>query len=336
MKLFIQASNVHGGGGKALLLPLLAALKHPAIVLVDRRLNDLPQLHELVSILPVNPSLWGRLKAEWYLRKQVSSSDLLLCFGNLPTIFASRGKVVVYVQNRYVIGGVPTAGLPWKLRLRLAVERLWIRTFLRDARIVVQTPAMARKVEEALGRPAGVMPFAAGLPPVHSADHNPDYEYTYIASGEVHKNHRRLVEAWEVMASRGFHPSLCLTLNSQRDGELWDWVTARTKSGGLSITMEDVSGPAAVAGLLARSRALIFPSLFESFGLPLIEAQEAGLPVIASERDFVRDVVSPVCTFDPESAISMARAVMRHQNWAEAPFEVLNPADFLDRMLAAD
>lgn len=336
MRLFIQASNVHAGGGKALLLPLLAALRHPATVLIDRRLDDLPDLHEQVSIRPVNPSLYGRLKAELYLRKQVSSSDLVLCFGNLPTIFASRGKVVVYVQNRYVIGGVPTTGLPWKLRLRLVMERLWIRAFLRDARIVVQTPAMARKVQEALGRSASVIPFAAGLPRVHSADDHRDYDYTYIASGEAHKNHRRLVEAWEIMASRGFRPSLCLTLNTRRDGELWDWVIARTKSAALSIAMEDISDPAAVAGLLARSRALIFPSLFESFGLPLIEAQEAGLPVIASERDFVRDVVAPVCTFDPESAISIARAVMRHQNCAEAPFAVLKPADFLDRMLAAD
>lgn len=335
MRLFIQASNVHAGGGKALLLPLLSALTHPATVLVDSRLSDLPQLHEHVSILPVKPSLWGRLNAEWYLRKHVSSSDLVLCFGNLPTIFASKGKVVVYVQNRYVIGGVPTTGLPWKLRLRLAMERLWVRTFLRDARIVVQTPAMARKVQEALGRPAGVMPFAAGLPRVPSADDHRDYDYTYIASGEAHKNHRRLVEAWEIMASRGFHPSLCLTLNKQRDGEVWDWVIDRTQNGGLSITMEDVSGSAAVAGLLTRSRALIFPSLFESFGLPLIEAQEAGLPIVASERDFVRDVVAPACTFDPESAVSVARAVMRHQNLAEAPFEVLKPADFLDRMLTA-
>lgn len=318
-----------------MLLPLLAALKHPATVLVDIRLNDLPQLHEQVSIVPVKPSLWGRLKAEWYLRRQVSSSDLVLCFGNLPTIFASRGKVVVYVQNRYVIGGVPTTGLPSKLRLRIAIERLWVRTFLRDAQIVVQTADMARRVQEALGRPAGVMPFAAGLPRVPSADDHRDYDYTCIASGEAHKNHRRLVEALEIMAYRGFHPSLCLTLNKHRDGELWDWVIARTQSGGLSITMEDVSGPVAAAGLLARSRTLIFPSLFESFGLPLIEAQEAGFPVIASERDFVRDVAAPAGTFDPESAISVARAVMRHQNFAEAPFEVLKPADFLDRMLAA-
>ncbi len=57
--------------------------------------------------------------------------------------------------------------------------------------------------------------------------------------------------------------------------------------------------------------ALIFPSKTESLGLPLIEAASAGLPIIASELDFVRDVCVPNETFDPYSSTSISRAVKR-------------------------
>ena len=59
------------------------------------------------------------------------------------------------------------------------------------------------------------------------------------------------------------------------------------------------------------SKALIFPSKYESFGLPLIEASKMHIPIIASELDFVRDVCNPIQTFDPNSAISIARAINR-------------------------
>ena len=68
---------------------------------------------------------------------------------------------------------------------------------------------------------------------------------------------------------------------------------------------------------LLRSKALIFPSLAESFGLPLVEAQEFNKPILASELDFVRDVCSPVDTFDPKSSLSIARAVKRFLGYTD-------------------
>jgi hypothetical protein len=49
-------------------------------------------------------------------------------------------------------------------------------------------------------------------------------------------------------------------------------------------------------------------------GLPLIEAREAKVDIIAAELDYVRDVVTPVQTFDPNSPISIARSVKRYLN----------------------
>jgi glycosyltransferase involved in cell wall biosynthesis len=86
---------------------------------------------------------------------------------------------------------------------------------------------------------------------------------------------------------------------------------------------------AAMAAAYVRTDALIYPSLLESFGLPLIEASVAGVPIIAAELDYVRDVVSPVQTFDPASAISIARAVKRFCGFMSDEIRIDGPAEFL-------
>lgn len=332
MRLFIQASNVHQGGGKALLLPLLAVVQQPCTVFLDERLEDIPDLNPAVNVIRVKPTLAGRFKAELALRTNATSGDFVLCFGNLPPLFPSRAKVSVFLQNRYLATRASTAGLPIKTRLRLNLERLWLRACLRTATLVVQTETMAREVQMKLGKRALAVPFFPILQPVSRLLEDHDYDYVYVASGEPHKNHRKLVEAWEILFRRGVRPSLCLTLTSARDEELWEWVGRRKAMLGLSIDMLDVSGEAAVSRLLARSRAVIYPSLFESFGLPLLEAKNARLPIIASERDYVRDLVEPVATFDPESALSIARAVLRHLDKPMETVAIHDPSAFLNEI----
>jgi glycosyltransferase involved in cell wall biosynthesis len=77
----------------------------------------------------------------------------------------------------------------------------------------------------------------------------------------------------------------------------------------------------------------LFPSLGESFGLPLIEAQAMGLPILAAELDFVRDVCAPVETFDAQSAVSIARAVRRFLQQAESPRAPATAQEFLARLM---
>jgi glycosyltransferase involved in cell wall biosynthesis len=88
-----------------------------------------------------------------------------------------------------------------------------------------------------------------------------------------------------------------------------------------------------VLALYKKSRAVIYPSKFESFGLPLIEARQAGLPVLASELDYVRDVLDPEQVFDPNSPMSIARAVKRFMGVEENSLVLLNATMFLDSVL---
>jgi glycosyltransferase involved in cell wall biosynthesis len=65
-----------------------------------------------------------------------------------------------------------------------------------------------------------------------------------------------------------------------------------------------------LALLLKNARALVFPSLYEGFGLPLVEAQALGCPVIASDRASIPEVAGDGAVyFDPTRPEDAVRRV---------------------------
>lgn len=331
MKLVINAANVHQGGGRTLLLDLLRAVERPAVALLDSRLSLPDTLPDVIRIIRVRPTIVARIKAEKMVRNLCNAEDVLLCFGNLPPLFGQRATTFVFLQNRYLTAPRALNGLPVLARWRTRVERLWLKSFLRDAVLLVQTSTVANEVRRHLGRAAIIVPFAPNLP--SSGDKRPsEIDYVYVASGEGHKNHRRLVTAWKMLADSGHYPTLRLTLDGERDKELLSWIEDYAGKNRLKIT----NGPVKVeeiSDLYAQAGALIFPSLFESFGLPLVEADRSGIDIVAAERDYVRDIVSPKEAFDPESCVSIARAVMRHRNIISEKHSIISAERFIERIL---
>src|SRR5690349_17847337 len=101
-RLIIHGANIHGGGGKTLLSALLGAAQPPLNVVaqVDRRMVLPPGMAAGIEIRTVPPTVAGRFSAEKWLRSNARAQDVVLCFGNLPPLFALRCPVVVFVQNR--------------------------------------------------------------------------------------------------------------------------------------------------------------------------------------------------------------------------------------------
>jgi glycosyltransferase involved in cell wall biosynthesis len=178
--------------------------------------------------------------------------------------------------------------------------------------------------------PLHVLGFAPPLPLVQPAERR--YDFIYVADGEAHKNHRRLLAAWALLAEQGLRPSLALTLG-ERDAALRAELETMVRAQQLQVEFLLPMDHAGVLAAYARAGALVFPSLGESYGLPLIEAQSAGLPIVAAERDYVREVCVPAQSFDPESPRSIARAIQRHLGLAQPPASPATAADFLRALL---
>ncbi|WP_020411336.1 glycosyltransferase [Microbulbifer variabilis] len=326
-----------------LLRALLAAWNDtlPLAVFLDSRARKLLELPMGTKVFWVNASVSSRLKAEFRLRKMVRARDTLLCFHNLPPLLPSVARVVVFQQNRILLGNNSLFQFAWKARLRITCERFINHMFRhRVSEYIVQTPTMQRDLLQwysAAGRSraptVNVLPFfdtiaGANVP----GEFSHEWDFIYVADGEAHKNHRVLLEAWRLLAQEGLYPSLALTLTSRDDPLKLEVEAARAKVG-LNIFNLGKLHRERVIELYKRTRAMIFPSTSESFGLPLIEATQLGVPILAPELDYVRDVCSPMHTFDPSSAISVARAVKRFLGCPEPVLSLRAPEEFWCELL---
>lgn len=343
MRLIIHAPNVHQGGGKTLLLPLLdAALKQcTTVALVDQRLEVPEDLSRAVTIIRVKPTLMGRLLGEWVLRKLVRDADRVLCFGNLPPLFGIKGHATVFLQNRYLTDRSPLDGFPSMVKWRLRAERLWLRHCRTHAdSFIVQTSSMQQLATSVLGSAVEVTALFPELSGYQRRKPHGDparattYDFLYVASGEPHKNHANLLDAWKILAADGLYPSLCLTISESAYPDLVRLIEKDKRDYKLNISNMTAATPSEMRILYSQAQALLYPSVMESFGLPLIEARQAGLSIIAAELDYVRDLVDPEEVFDPKSPRSIARAVKRFLRIAEEPLPVLSTEKFVQRLLA--
>lgn len=343
-RVFIHATNVHQGGGRSLLHGLLETLhdKTQFVLSLDERMPIPNDMTHNVEIKRVKPSVMQRFNAERWLAKSVTPEDIVLCFGNLPPLFKLRGHTLVFVQNRYLIDDVKLNGFPLGVRLRLAIERLWLSKRMANAsEFVVQTPTMKSLLEIKTRRekPVRLLPFvtesngyARSAPPSNLRKEH-DFDFVYVASGEPHKNHRRLVEAWCLLAKEGLFPSLCLTLDEVRFAGLWQEIASMQQLYGLKLKNEGGLSHQEVLSLYGKAAAAIYPSTFESFGLPLIEARQANLPILAPELGYVRDILDPEQTFDPTSPVSIARAVKRFLGMKEQLLPLLDATRFMESVM---
>lgn len=343
-RLFVHATNVHTGGGQSLLHPILTEVPGDLEVIaqLDARMKTPDKLSQKMTIRRVQPSILQRLRAEWWLAKHSMPNDLILCFGNLPPLFKLLGWTAVFVQNRYLVDDVGLNNFPLKTRLRLEVERLWLsRKMMNVDEFIVQTPSMKSLLEaRTKGRVSvHVLAFMANHDEYVRRWRQPDmqkekeFDFLYVASGETHKNHRQLIEAWCLLAEDGVFPSLKLTIDRLHFAELCSWIEQKIEQHRLHVKNLGSLPHVQIKQFYNQAGALIYPSTFESFGLPLIEARQAGLPVLASELDYVRDILDPEQTFDPESAVSIAKAVKRFMGMEDRPLALQDASGFMKHIL---
>lgn len=327
----MHAPNIHVGGGAVLLRALLSSSNLSALwANLDERVSGSLDLPAGAQCYFVKPTLRDRLLASLRLSRSAKADDVVLCFHGMPPVFPVKGRVMVFKQNRIHLGMDPLS-VNWRTRLRQSIEKLICRVFrFRVDEYIVQTPSMKLAVQAWHGGAPTirVMPFLNDLSVSDGEPGPAQKDFVYVADGETHKNHRTLIAAWILLAQEGIFPTLTLTLPSRFTDLLREIQTA-VREHGLHIENVGSISHESILKLYGSAKALIFPSTTESFGLPLIEASAARLPIIASELDYVRDVCVPSETFNPHSAHSIAAAVKRFMNIAVPPLRIRSAEEFL-------
>lgn len=126
--------------------------------------------------------------------------------------------------------------------------------------------------------------------------------FLYPAIDWPHKNHILLMESASIL-KREIGPEFQIILTGHR--RRGTWLKNQIEANGLSGIVEDL-GPVSFARLIAlykRARSLVFPSLFEGFGRPLVESMACGTPIIASKSTAIPEIVGNAgLLFDPRSS----------------------------------
>jgi glycosyltransferase involved in cell wall biosynthesis len=146
-----------------------------------------------------------------------------------------------------------------------------------------------------------------------------------VGALQARKNVPLAIEAYARLMGRGTDCELVVA-GGDRGGriDVLDAILRARLTGRVHLVghVEDEELPA----LYSAARALVFPSLYEGFGLPALEAMASGTPVVASNTTGLAEAVGDAgLTVDPTSAEELAEALGR----------VLNDAALRDRLVAA-
>lgn len=334
MRIVVDAVGIRDGGGRNLLQTYLAALPdvRPAwrwevYVSAGSGLEPIPADDGPVRIVPIRARGWSARM--WWLNRRLpalarrTGADALFCFANLAPLRRSLPTLVLLQQARLLEPGRYAGPAD---RLRMAVLRAYFRLQLRSAdRIIVQSGAMremltahAPDVTDRVDvMPSPVARVESGPPnaAIAAAAERGGPRLLYVSHPRAHKNYGALIEALGLVRRRLPTAQLLLTVagpsSSPSDAECALHRLAERFGVADGVAWLGSLSPGEVAQVHRMADLVVFPSLQESFGLPLAEALVYGVPAAASDRGFAHEILGDAGVFfDPLDPRGIAGALL--------------------------
>ena len=307
--LLVDSLYVNYGGALSLLNYLVERLQERNVVfflLADARCKGLYNNVPYVEYCEAKLSE----RKNFYLNHTNYFSSVF-CFGNVPPPVKLNVPIYVYFHN---INMLTLANCrDWKQKMMFWLKRTYISLYRKNTdEWFVQTSNTASALAHSLGiskERIKQYPFYM-LPPFEN-DVSVRTEYIFVGEYSGSKGHDELLEAWKLLHQRGMELTLHLTVSL---GDRFLKELDKVVSDGVKIVNHGYVSFAELSKLYMQSKATIYPSYDESFGLGLVEAMEAGCDVVASNRDFVYAICKPSEVFEPQSPESIADAVFRYES----------------------
>jgi len=212
------------------------------------------------------------------------AATVLTVYDLIPLLFPEHSTLRARLLFRW------TAALALRTaRLAIAISESTRADFLARFRLAPERIVAIPLAADPIFRP----PTAEAVAAVRARYGLPERYALYLGSNKPHKNLVRLVEAWNRVAhnSQIVHGKLVIA-------GAWDERYPEAKERAAALGLGDqvmFLGPVAGAdlpALYAAAELFVFPSLYEGFGLPVLEAMACGTPVICSNAPALVEVTS--------------------------------------------
>ena len=212
----------------------------------------------------------------------------------------------------------------WRQRLYLKWGTRW--SVAAATRVIAISQATATDLQQVIGTPAAkirvIHEAVAALPPSCALPEQIAAIRTrygisrpyalYVGTLQPRKNLTRLITAYEQLCARGAATfDLVLAGNP---GWLSDEIVAQAKQSeyAAQIHLTGYVTDQDLPALLAGASFFAFPSLYEGFGLPILEAQIVGVPVMTAKGSSLPEVAGDAAIYvDPTDVDAIAQAMLR-------------------------
>lgn len=146
--------------------------------------------------------------------------------------------------------------------------------------------------------------------------------YLMVSTIEPRKNHIYLIKAFDKLWAQGLKIRLCIIGKIGWKSDELIGLIQRHPELNKRLFMFNQLNDAGLEYAYAHASALVFPSHAEGFGLPLVEAMQRGVPVMASDLPVFREIGGEyIAYFDLSSDESLATLILEHQNSGCFPAE---------------
>jgi glycosyltransferase involved in cell wall biosynthesis len=143
-------------------------------------------------------------------------------------------------------------------------------------------------------------------------DLKPIQYFIYPSNFWLHKNHERLIDAFFIAFSYDLMRGVKLVLTGApggRQNEIREYISSKNLS--IDVVLTGFVSLEILNILIKNATSLIFPSLHEGFGMPIIEAMALGVPVACSNAASLPEIAGGAAIlFDPSDADQIANVMI--------------------------
>ncbi|MEH6345151.1 MAG: glycosyltransferase family 1 protein [Bermanella sp.] len=255
--------------------------------------------HELSGGLPyghiqvAGDGLKGHFYEQFILPFKLSRNDLLISFCNTGPIF--HRNQVVYIHDVAVLEHPEWFSKSFRLLYRVMLPLLARRC----KTIVTVSEYSKEKICQLLSVPASkVHVIENGVSDRFAAEEGGDYELSYglekkkyilsVSSMDPRKNMVSVIQAWE---ASGLHQAGYKLVFAGGGNASFSNANDNKAQDCSSIIYTGYVEDDVLVNLYQQAAGFVYMSLYEGFGLPVLEAMKAGVPVLASNTTSLAEVV---------------------------------------------